>query len=190
MVRFIDDFRSLALAFIAVLSLSGMASAGTVFDLTPGFGANPSEITLSADGVELRIFDSSPESRFFNDSDGVAFLSSGSVESFTMTFSQPVVLDSYSVGYIQLLEGDESITFILNAGSSVESSPFAVGNRDFATPLTVGALEPILVVSSPGSETSGFELIQFSSLTVSVVPEPGTCLLLALPSVFYLLRRR
>ncbi|MGK7942707.1 MAG: PEP-CTERM sorting domain-containing protein [Crocosphaera sp.] len=145
-----------------------------------------STIVKTVDGITLTVSNPSPDSIFVADGEGLAVLgdSFGIIDSFDLTFSSSVQLNSYTVGFIQSLNGNEVMTLSDGTSTSVENSPFAIGLRNFNNQFTVAAGQTISVTSN-GVDPN--ELIQWSAIEVTPVeeptsvPEPGSMLgLLAL----------
>ncbi|MGK7946506.1 MAG: hypothetical protein AB4058_18755, partial [Microcystaceae cyanobacterium] len=134
-----------------------------------------STIVKTVDGITLTVSNPSPATLFSADSDGIVAFGNLSTETeitnFDLSFSAPVQLISYNVGYIQQLEGDESITLTAGSSSSIENSPFATGTRNFANQFTVAAGQTISV-SGFGVDTD--DIIQWSAIEVTPADDPVT----------------
>lgn len=188
----------------SLTSLSVATLGGAVFSVisadiaqavtfTFGPGDNGlSSIVQTVDGITLTVSNPSPDSTFVADGDGLAVLSLGNnnffanIDSFDLTFSSSVQLVSYTVGFVELLEGDETLALSDGISTSVENSPFTNGLRNFSNQFTVAAGQTISVIAT-GSDGSENDLIQWSAIEVTPVetppsvPEPGSLLgLLAL----------
>jgi hypothetical protein len=134
-------------------------------------------ITKTVDGITLTLSNPSPSSTFRADADGLAVLSQGNftnISSFQLSFSSAVQLLGYNVGYIETLDGNESLTLTDGSSTSVENSPFTTGARNFSNQFTVAANQPITVT---GTGVDLNDIIQWSSLEVAAapvsVPEPS-----------------
>lgn len=179
------------------LTINNSAQAAV---FTFGAGDNGlSSITKTVDGITLTISNNQPRGSFFADGDGVAVLggpsSPGQTTSFNLTFSSAVQLTSYTIGYIESLDGDESFTLSNGSSSSVENSPFSTGLRNFSNQFTVAAGQTVSFTGNLGTNLE--DLIQWSALEVTPVspppattPEPSTILgLLAVGSLGALSRK-
>ncbi|TRT76872.1 MAG: PEP-CTERM sorting domain-containing protein [Microcystis sp. M_OC_Ca_00000000_S217Cul] len=167
------------------------------------FGAgdnNQSTITKTVDGITLTLSNNQTLGYFHADGDGVSVLVGGAflgatTTSFNLTFSSAVQLTSYTIGYIDQLEGDESFTLSNGSSSSVETSPFSAGLRNFSNQFTVAAGQTVSFTGNLGTNLE--DLIQWSALEVTPVspppattPEPSTILgLLAVGSLGALSRK-
>ncbi len=125
----------------------------------------------------MTISNPSPDPTFIADADGLAVFDNGGInpparmDSFQLSFDTSVQLNSYNVGYLQFLDGNEVITLTAGSESSVENSPFVTGVRNFANQITVAAGQVINVVNS-GNED--LDLIQWRQITVTEVSTPAT----------------
>ena len=156
------------------LTINNSAQAA-VFTFNGGDNAL-SSITKTVDGITLTISNNQPRGSFFADGDGVAVLggpsSPGQVTtSFNLTFSSAVQLTSYNIGFIEGLEGDESFTLSNGSSSSVETSPFSTGSRNFNNQFTVAAGQTVSfsVIFGTGDIN---DLIQWSELKVTPASNP------------------
>ncbi len=126
----------------------------------------------------MTVSNPSPSATFTSDAQGLGVLSGpvsflNHINSFQISFDTTVQLNSYNVGFVGTLDGNESMTLTAGAQSSVESFPFATGLRTFANMITVAAGQVITVVNS-GNDS--IEAIQWNQITVTEVtattPEP------------------
>lgn len=149
-----------------------------------------STIVKTVDGITLTLSNPSPRSDFEADSDGLVTLGSfgsdvNSLIGFDLTFSSPVQLVSYTVGFVGFgLDGDETLTLSDEISTSVENSSFSTGLRNFSNQFTVAAGQTITVTNT---NVDGNDILQWSAIEVTPVeeptsvPEPGSMLgLLAL----------
>ncbi len=162
------------------LTLFSLANLAPAHSATFTFNAGDnglSTITKTVDGITLTISNPSPDPTFIADADGLAVFDNGGInpaarmDSFQLSFDTSVQLNSYNVGYLQFLDGNEVITLTAGSESSVENSPFATGVRNFANMITVAAGQVINVVNS-GNDN--LDLIQWDQITVTEVSDPAT----------------
>ncbi|TRT83885.1 MAG: hypothetical protein EWV63_16510 [Microcystis aeruginosa Ma_OC_H_19870700_S124] len=151
------------------LTINNSAQAAV---FTFGAGDNGlSSITKTVDGITLTISNNQPRGSFFADGDGVVVLAGDSflgatTTSFNLTFSSAVQLTSYTIGYIESLDGDESFTLSNGSSSSVENSPFSTGLRNFSNQFTVAAGQTVSFSVIFGTDGTN-DLIQWSELKVT-----------------------
>lgn len=161
----------------AVFSFVGADIAQAVTFTFDGGDDNLSTIVKTVDGITLTISNPSPDATFRADGDGLAVLSLGDsngfamIDSLDLTFSSSVQLTSYTIGYLEFLEGDETLTVSDGSSTSVENSPFSVGLRNFSNQFTVAAGQTISVIAA-GSVGSDNDVIQWSAIEVAPVEEP------------------
>ncbi len=138
-----------------------------------------STITKTVDGITLTVSNPSLDSNFIANTQGLFVLINsigGNINSFQLSFSSAVQLIGYNVGYIQDLDGNESLTLTAGSSTSVENSSFTTGARNFSNQFTVAANQPITVT---GEGVDFLDVIQWSSLEVAPaaapvsVPEPS-----------------
>jgi hypothetical protein len=118
---------------------------------------NQSTITKTVDGITLTLSNNQTRGSFAADSDGVVVLAGDSflgatTTSFNLTFSSAVQLTSYTIGYIESLDGDESFTLSNGSSSSVENSPFSTGLRNFSNQFTVAAGQTVSFTGNLGTD--------------------------------------
>lgn len=159
-----------SVAALALVSMShSSANAALVtFDFGPADNGLAT-IVKTVGGVTLTLSNPQPEP-FVTDADGLAVLSTGAfsnIDTFDMVFSAQVILTSYSLGFLQLLDGNETMTFTDGISTSIEAFPFATGTRNFANQFTVAAGQTIMVTAG-GNEFPN--LLQLGQLTVDTVP--------------------
>jgi hypothetical protein len=156
-----------------VSTLVATTSHATVFTFS-GADNGLSTITRTVDGITLSVSNPAPSSTFFAFGTlGLGVLANGIITttSFNLSFSSPVQLIGYNVGAVQALDGDESLTLTAGSSTSVESSPFTTGARNFSNQFTVAANQTISVVAA-GADF--IDLILWSSITANPASVPTT----------------
>ena len=169
------------LAIAVSLSLLGFtqAQAGNVtFDINPGDNLVLSH-SVTQDGVTLLIDNGTGgNSAQFKSYDGGLFIDSTYPANLDFTFDQDVQLVSYTISNTED-DGNYAKTFNLTQGSleSLNNSNSALGTFPFTNVNdTFAGTVPISLQSADND----FEGWSISAITVNVVPEPSTALLLCL----------
>ncbi len=150
-------------------------------------------VVYFVDGITLTVSNAAPITIFFANPSGLAVLDEFVffTNSFNLTFSSPVQLIGYTVGFVTGLDGDESLTLTaggeqrltLTAGSStsLESSPFVVGPRNFANQFNVAANQTISVTAGGAASADFMQWLSITANPVSAptaVPEPSSLIAL------------
>ncbi|GBF80601.1 PEP-CTERM sorting domain-containing protein [Aphanothece sacrum] len=159
----------------AVFSLMSADVAQAVTFIFNADDSNLSTIVKTVDGITLTISNNQTRGSFFVDLDGISVLagtpfSGTKTTSFDLTFSSAVQLTSYTIGYIENLDGDESLILSNGSSSSVENAPFTTGLRNFNNQFKVAAGQTISFIGNFGADVS--DIIQWSAIEVTPVSVP------------------
>ena len=141
--------------------------------------ADSPTVSLTVDGLTVTFSNASfggASRDFSQDEDGLAVLDGPlgwglDIDRFEIVFDQSVQLISYVPGFLYV-DGDESLTLMAGASSSVETG-FVEASTAFSNQFTVLAGQTIVATADLG--TGAYPaLVQFRELTVNVVPEPSS----------------
>jgi hypothetical protein len=156
--------------------------------------ADSPTVSLTVDGLTVTFSNASfggASRDFSQDEDGLAVLDGPlgwglDIDRFEIVFDQSVQLISYVPGFLYV-DGDESLTLMAGASSSVETG-FVEASTAFSNQFTVLAGQTIVATADFGTifgkppygpDAANFDLVQFRELTVDnmpagVVPEPSS----------------
>lgn len=181
--------------------MTGTANAVT-FNLTTGNVTNQPTITQTVDGLTATFSNASFEGNsrnFRTDFDGLFVLDAppgfgDDIDRFELSFNQNVQLISYLPGFVDRLEGDESLTLSSGGFSSVETGFQDEVLTNFSNQFIIPSGQTIVFNSNFGS-TNSRDIVQFRELTVDIasasVPEFSPTLgLLAVGGLFGISRLR
>ena len=182
------------LAAVLLVTFSVSANAAQITFYLSNVVNEAASFFVTDGGVTLTFSNANLDGQFDSDNDGLAILDATgfyfpAISEFDLSFDENVKLVSYDIGFLDDY-GDESFTINGVNGTTTESGPFALGERDFDTSLIVNAGEALTLTSDPGAGGDG--VIQMYSITVNtVVPLPATAwLLLSALGGLGLMRRR
>jgi hypothetical protein len=149
-------------------------------------------ITKTVSGVTITLNNFSPTATVTADSDGICVAGlDGQVafcpnlSSFQFSFSAPVQLISYQVGFISNGSGDQGLTFTEGVNTSFETNFVDVATTNFSTQFGVDA-NAVITASRTTPPSAGFGSLQIRQLTVddSFVPVPGPLPVLGVAAAF------
>jgi len=139
---------------VSGIEITATANDGVFNGTGSGFGINQTAIGDDTDGIDFAIPADAP----------------GIIESFTLTFDQAVILNSFEVSSfgasdeITITDGASTVATITSTGLT------SLGNYN------LGSSSTLSVTTSAGTYANGWS---FDAITVTAVPEPSSFALLA-----------
>jgi hypothetical protein len=159
----------------AALQAPSAAFAAPITFTFGGADDGLTSVTKTVDGVSVTFNNFSPTPTTTADGDGLCVAGvvgfCPPLSSFDFSFSAPVQLLSYQVGFVSFGANNQVLTFSQGSNTSVETNFVDEATVNFSTQFSVDANVIISAVrTTPPNESVGS--LQLRQLTVNVVPGP------------------